>query len=135
MAFSRDNHYGLVLMTASSDGKSAGNLTLYKVPSRDVTLHFVTAGTVRDIISTLMEGEKETPSGAPTRHGSIERERKGSVSLGNGDSASGEKRREETGELLEFLNSETRNKKNSEGAVRKSLQEAGFVETGEVAEK
>ena len=75
MAFSRDNHFGLVLVTGAGDAKTAGNLTLYKVPSRDVTLHFVTAGTLRDIVSTLMEGEKETPSGAPTRHGSIERER------------------------------------------------------------
>ena len=128
MAYSRDNHFGLVLMTAASDAKSAGNLTLYKVPSRDVTLHFITAGTLRDIVATLSEGEKETPSGAPTRHGSMERERKGSVSLGAGDSASGSKQCEETGDMLEFLNSETRNKKNSEGSVRKSLQDAGFVE-------
>ena len=76
MAFSRDNHFGLVLVTGAGDAKTAGNLTLYKVPSRDVTLHFVTAGTLRDIVSTLMGGEKETPSGAPTRHGSIEREGK-----------------------------------------------------------
>ena len=133
MAYSRDNHFGLVLMTAAGDAKSAGNLTLYKVPSRDVTLHFITAGTLRDIMATLSEGEKETPSGAPTRHGSMERERKGSVSLGAGDSAAGEKRREET-EMLEFLNAETRNKKNSEGSVRKSLQDAGFVEAAEAAE-
>ena len=135
MAFSRDNHFGLVLVTGAGDAKTAGNLTLYKVPSRDVTLHFVTAGTLRDIVSTLMEGEKETPSGAPTRHGSIERERKGSVSLGSGDSASGERGREEAEEMLEFLNSETRNKKKSEGAVRKSLLEAGFVAANEAAEE
>ena len=127
MAFSRDNHYGLVLMTGSGDAKTAGNLTLYKVPSRDVTLHFVTAGTLRDILSALSDVDKETPSGTPTRHASMDRERKGSVSLGSGDSAAGEKRREETEDLLEFLNSETRNKKNSEGSVRKSLQDAGFV--------
>ena len=45
------------------------------------------------------------------------------------------RRREEAEEMLEFLNSETRNKKNSEGAVRKSLLEAGFVAANEAAEE